>query len=275
MLACSSNDDDNGSPPAAPSSNCTALICDDFELDSTGSPPGGFWSATQNGGTVSVDATRAFSGNHSLLARTAEGMGYKSAMAGFTDPNRLPVAGNVLYGRMMFYLESAPTKSMHWTFVDGSGQVADPSGGYTAIYRYGGQLPVTDGASFRGTQFMANYETPDHYGTPGKGPSTDCYRQAEQELAPVGVWACAEWLFDGPNNAMRFWLNGEQIDELAINGTGDGCVDQPAGYTWLAPSFTRVDVGWESYQPDDARSVWIDDVAIGEERIGCPAGRGD
>jgi hypothetical protein len=29
-------------------------------------------------------------------------------------------------------------------------------------------------------------------------------------------------------------------------------------------------VGWESYQADAARTIWLDDVAIGRTRIGCP-----
>jgi hypothetical protein len=272
FLACSSNDEDGGTPGQSFAGCTGALICEDFEAQTTGAVPSGMWTANQNGGTVTVDGTRAFSGSKSLLATTpASTENYKSAMAGFQDPARLPLASNSLYGRMMFFLDSAPTTDVHWTFVDGSGQVADPAGSYTAIYRYGGQHPVMDGATFRGTQFMANYETPDHYSTPDKGPSTDCYQQAVGEITPVGKWSCAEWHFDGPSNSMQFWLDGREVTGLAMNGTGDGCLDQPNDYTWVAPAFTRIDVGWESYQPDDARSLWIDDVAIGDQRIGCPS----
>jgi polysaccharide lyase-like protein len=264
-LACSS--DDGGDTPAPQRfAGCTgALICDDFEAQTAASAPSGSWTTNQNGGTVTVDTTRAFSGTQSVLASTPAAMAYKSAMARFDSP-LLPLASNSIYGRMMFYLESAPATSVHWTFIDGSGQVEDAAGSYTAVYRYGGQLPVMGG-----TQFMANYETPDHYSTPGKGPSTDCYQQATGQLTPVGKWACAEWHFDGPTNSMQFWLDGREIQGLFMDGTGDGCGDQPNDYTWIAPVFTRIQVGWESYQADEARSLWIDDVALSEERIGCPA----
>jgi hypothetical protein len=278
-LACSSSDVEPSTPsqrsnvdqPSTPSGQspdacASALICDDFEAQTTGAPPAAGWTANQNGGTLSVDSTRAFSGTKALLASAPAAPGYRSVMAYFSDATKLPVASNVIYGRMMFFLDSAPTTSMHWTIVDGSGQVPAPEGSYTAIYRYGGQLPVNGG-----TQLMANYETPDHYSTAGKGPSTDCYQQAPGELAPIAQWACAEWQFDGANNAMRFWLDGREVTALAIDGTGEGCLDQPAGYTWTAPPFTRIGVGWESYQADDARSLWIDDVAISEQRVGCPS----
>ena len=40
--------------------------------------------------------------------------------------------------------------------------------------------------------------------------------------------------------------------------------------TWVAPTFTRLDVGWESYQADEARSIWIDDVVISSTEVSCP-----
>ena len=90
-------------------------------------------------------------------------------------------------------------------------------------------------------------------------------------MAPVGKWSCAEWYFDGQNNQMRFWLDGTELTDLAVNGTGEGCVGQPVGYTWTAPTFSRLDMGWESYAADDERSIWIDDVVISNTQVGCPA----
>ncbi len=162
----------------------------------------------------------------------------------------------------MFFLESAPTADVHWTFIDGVGLV--PGTNYHAVYRYGGQLHVASG----GSQLMANSETPDSYNS--VGPSTDCWQHANGKVVPVGRWACVEWRFDGAANGMRLWLDGQELADLAVNGTGQGCVKQSASFPWTAPTFERIDVGWESYQADDARTIWIDDLAIGTERIGCP-----
>jgi hypothetical protein len=249
-----------------------ALFCDDFEAAATGAPPSGAWTASQTNGSVTVDTSRAFRGSQAVkattLATAMTGQTYKVALIGLTGAPVVPVPNQAYYGRMMFYLESAPSASVHWTFIDTRGLV--PGQDYTATYRYGGQLPVTDASGTPGNQLMANYDTTDFYGTPPRGPNTDCYQHAGGKPVPVGRWACAEWYFDGQNNQMRFWLDGAELSDLEIDGTGEGCVAQDPGYTWVAPTFSRIDVGWESYQADDERSIWIDDVVISSSQVGCP-----
>ena len=40
---------------------------------------------------------------------------------------------------------------------------------------------------------------------------------------------------------------------------------------WFAPRFARMNLGFESYQADSApRVLWIDDVVLDGQRIGCP-----
>ena len=278
-FGCSSEDESkqtNALLPVDDSAVCqTSLFCDDFEGVAAGAPPGGAWTASQNNGTVSVDTTRAFRGTQSVkastLATAETNATYKVALLGLTQAPVVPVPNGAFYGRMMFYLESAPSTDVHWTIVDATGTV--PGQTYSASYRYGGQHPVLDGTTFVGNQLMANYDTTDFYGTPSRGPQTDCYKHAQAKVVPVGQWTCAEWFFDGPNAQMRFWLNGEALPDLSIDRTGDGCVAQDASYTWEAPTFSRLDVGWESYQADEARSIWIDDVVISSTMVGCPAPR--
>ncbi len=264
------SDSGTGAGADAGTSACApALFCDDFESYAPGGPPGGEWSTTQNGGTLAIDTTRAHSGTRSVKIAAAASTGFRSVMIALAGQGLLPVAGNAIYGRMMFWLDSAPETSVHWTFIDGQGLV--PGTTYHAVYRYGGQLPITSDASFVGSQLMANYDTPDSYSTPPVGPSSDCYVQSSARVVPVAAWTCVEWSFDGSMNAMRFWMNGVADTDLTMTGTGQGCVNQPSTYEWLAPSFQRVDLGWESYQPDAARDFWIDDVALGTQRIGCPS----
>lgn len=275
-LACSDSDDPSTATGALEPDDgdvCqSALFCDNFEGFAAGTAPAGAWTAIQNNGSVSVDATRAFRGAQSVKATTLStaesGSTYKAAFIGLTQAPVVPVPGEAFYGRMMFYLESAPTTNVHWTIVDATGDV--PGQDYSATYRYGGQLPVTDAAGVAGNQLMANYDTTDFYQTPSVGPQTDCYRHADAKIAPVGRWACAEWYFNGPDAQMRFWLDGDDLPDLAIDQTGEGCVAQEDTYRWEAPTFSRLDVGWESYQEDEARSIWIDDVVISSSPIGCP-----
>ena len=172
---------------------------------------------------------------------------------------------NMFYGRMMFRLEAAPTGDVHWTLLEGYGtSPARPS--YHALYRYGGQHPVMNGTTFVGSQMMANYETPDSYS--GTGPKSDCWKHSNKVVIPEGRWSCAEWQFDGTTNTMRFWLDGAAVDTLTVMGAGEGC--GTATPVWTAPNFERMDLGWESYQQDTARTIWIDDVVLSKTRIGCP-----
>jgi hypothetical protein len=255
----------------------SALFCDGFESFSAAAPPPSPWTAVQTNGTVVVDTSRAFRGTQSIKATTAStavsGQTYKRALIGLGAGSPvIPVPNNAFYGRMMFYLESAPQTSLHWTFIDGTGQI--PGAGYTSTYRYGGQRPVMDGATFKGNELMANYDTLQFYSTPPVGPNTDCYKHADAKVVPVGKWSCAEWYFDGTNNQMKFWLDGAEISSLDIDKTGEGCTGTDAkdvpGYTWTGPTFGQVDMGWESYAADDERTIWIDDVVISQTQVGCP-----
>ena len=87
---------------------------------------------------------------------------------------------------------------------------------------------------------------------------------------PAQSIAGVEWQFDGPNDTMRFWLDGVAVDSMTVQGTGEGCVTPPSDQTWKAPAFDTLDLGWESYQGDSARTLYIDDVVLSTSRVGCP-----
>jgi hypothetical protein len=242
----------------------TALLCDDFE--SYDAMPGGKWTLTAKSGTVAIDTAEHASGTKAVKFST-QAAGSATAMLRLQGSSVFPVDGNVVYGRMLFKLAAAPTASVHWTIIAGSGLV--PGQTYHSIYRYGGQQPVMNGGTFVGSNMMANYETPDWYGDKST-PGSDCWHHANQRVIPVNQWTCVEWKFDGANNGMQLWLDGMPADDLTVMGHGDGCVNAANDFTWTAPNFSTIDLGWESYQQDDARTAWIDDVVISKTPIGCP-----
>ncbi|HTQ06453.1 MAG TPA: hypothetical protein VMI54_21485 [Polyangiaceae bacterium] len=258
------------SDPIPPGNPCdTALYCDDFESYDTA--PNGKWTPRTSSGSVAIDTTEHASGSKSVKF-TTQAASSATAMIRIQDPSIFPVPGNVFYGRMMFYVESVPMQSVHWTMLEGLGIV--PGQTYHALYRYGGQLPVTQGSTFVGSQLMANYDTPDWYSDKST-PGSDCWHHANGRVVPVATWTCVEWKFDGPNDGMKLWLDGVAAPDLTIAGhgdsnNGDGCVNANNNIPWAAPSFASLDVGWESYQMDDPRTVYVDDVAISTTRIGCP-----
>jgi hypothetical protein len=243
-----------------------ALFCDDFEKYAVGSAPTGTFKVQLSSGAIAIDESQHASGSKSVKFTTLAKDGSKTALLKLDASQVFPVPGNVFYGRMLFRLEAAPTASVHWTLIQAGGLVAGQS--YHSLYRYGGQQPVTQGGSFVGSQLMANYETPDSYS--GNGPKSDCWFHSNKRVVPVGKWTCVEWKLDGPNNQMRMWLDGAPLPDLDVNGVGQGCVNQPASYAWTAPVFDHLDVGWESYQNDEARTLYVDDLVVSKEPIGCP-----
>lgn len=95
-------------------------------------------------------------------------------------------------------------------------------------------------------------------------------------MVPMGQWTCLEWLFDGSAPGavgLQFWLDGAAVDALTVaGGKAEECVHQDgATYVLPSPDFAaRLDIGWESYNADGKpRTVWVDDVALGTERVGC------
>jgi len=261
LPACSS------SSTASPVTACAgARFCDDFEAYQAGTAPSAVFTGQLKAGAIAIDEAEHYSGTKSVRLSTEAAAGSKRALLRLAAGSVFPVPGNAFFGRMMFRLESAPTASVHWTLLQAGGLVEGQ--GYHALYRYGGQQPIVEGGNFVGSQWMANYETPDSYS--GTGPASDCYQHANGGVIPVSEWSCVEWHFDGPNNALSLWLDGEAVSGLDVTGTGQGCVAQPASFEWSAPRFDTLEVGWESYQTDEARTLWLDDLALGTERLGCP-----
>jgi hypothetical protein len=225
-----------------------ALICEDFEAYS--GTPGDPWKVTKNAaGNVIIDGAQHRSGTKAVKVTTSGAMSYQQA---FVSLEKIfPVAGNAFYGRMMIYATKAANDGVHWTMIEGEG--ANAAQGITnAQVRYGGQHEQ---------RLMANYDS--------TGKKSDCWKHSATKM-PEAKWACMEWYFDGATNTQKFWLDGAAIDDITVVDQGEGCVDQGTAGKWIYPSFSRLNLGWASYQTDDPREVWIDDVAVSTTKIGCP-----
>ncbi len=237
----------------------SALICDDFEDDTLDQDPGAPWTKNvdDHGGVV-ITGEEAFSGAKSVKVTLDGNPGYKRAFFVTEGAPLFPAAKDMLWGRMMIKTAAAPDSGVHWTNIEGQGAVAGES--YRALIRYGGQQMG---------RLMANYETQG-------GTSSDCWHHSQQAM-PTGEWACMEWQFDAATDTMKFYLNGTQVNDLTVQnandppGNGDGCISDGTMGKWNFPEFDKVSLGLELYQNDPARTVYIDDVALGTEQIHCPA----
>lgn len=253
------------------STPCAALICDDFESFAAGAEPAGRWrvSTSDSASTVAVDSTRANSGDRSVKISTPKGTSWKSAQLLFADTSALPPSGGVLFGRAMVWVESVPSTDVGWGIITGKGVV--PGETYEAYYRFGGSIPVPEADGTVSSKLAAFYDTPGSYDDPPSAPVTNCWKHAQSDTMPVGKWACVEWKFDSANDAMQLWVDGFGVPGLDLEGTGEGCTgSMDPAFRWRAPDFSEIYLGWETGGPDEARTMWLDDVVIGTEKVGCP-----
>lgn len=229
---------------------CTARFCEDFERYDAGRPLSSPWTTNTNGGAVTVDSTRVHGGARAVRVTTDGAQAYRQAYFGVRAPF-FPVAGNSFYGRAWFYVAAVPANTTHWTNISGEGPVPDAGTNVRAFVRYGGQVMK---------RLMANYDT--------SNVGTDCWQHSTVAM-PEGTWNCYEWHFDQPNNRMELWLDGTPLTQVTINGTGQGCIDNGLGGKWLLPQFDSLRLGWEHYQTSIPIQMWVDDVALDTQRIGC------
>jgi hypothetical protein len=242
---------------AGAATGCDDLpLCDEFESYEEGTTPNGIWSK-QGGGTAVVDTTRPHRGEQSVHITTGESERGRVWLHTTTDrvfPTRH------MFGRLWMYLDALPTTEVHWDMIEAQGTADEPEAWddpFDIALRYGGQLDEN---------FLANFETPGSYS--GDGPRTDCAKFSETRM-PFGRWTCMEWELDSDEEVMRFWLDGEAIEDLEVHKEGTQCISDGTNGVWYYPTFESLNLGWREWWEAGTRELWIDDVAVAGERIGC------
>jgi hypothetical protein len=216
---------------------CTGKFCDDFESFAAGGAPAGNWKTSLARGMLAVDETRAFSGARSVRFT------HQGAPANMFIELRqpvLPMAGNIVYGRLMYYLTKSPTgQYSHFEIVRGGGVLSGTS-----------RAQLNTGAE--NGKVVVNYE-------PG-----DCTKYSKVPF-PEKKWTCYQFRFDGTKNDIHLWVDGISVDDVPVAPAGGGCWRHPMAVDTLH-------VGWESYHSPQPVELWIDDVAVGDQMIPCPTG---
>jgi len=233
---------------------------DDFEAHADGQLPGAPWKEEtyKSGAVIVVDQRHAFSGRQAMHVLTPAGADYRRGYVAIHLHDPLPQLQAGFFGRAMVWLDAAPgTQEVHWTLLQGEGRSADDR--YNSIYRLGLEQRG-------GTQLMANFET-----TPPL--RTDCRQQSSRRL-PVRRWACVEWQFAVVSNELQFWIDGKPITHVVNRAVAaDACRGSDLAGQWLAPPrFDSLYLGFERYgNTSSDQNLWIDDVALSRQRVGCPA----
>jgi hypothetical protein len=84
---------------------------------------------------------------------------------------------------------------------------------------------------------------------------------------PANEWACIEvaFLADQAQHALHAWHNGTLVHEIT---SGDQFQNGTMPANWLNGKFLEIVLGWHSFSSNTI-DVWMDDLVLSNERIGC------
>ena len=241
-----SGDTGEGGNPPTSGNGCDGdyLICEDFESTDVGDVPDGW---TRRGDEANVADDQAHGGDRSLklgAVPTAERRISRSAS----------VLGSAHWGRVFYKVETPPPDAfVHSTMVmfRGVGPTVGASE-FRTIDLIKQAIDTRDVGSRH--NFAYNVE-------PDDGPEFN--HETNYDYTFDDDWHCAEYHIQASNQSYEFFFDGESILDFE-NGAGDYDGSE------IPDSFSEVRVGWINYQnASPGFTVWIDDVAFDDERIGC------
>ena len=228
-----------------------AFLCEGFETQMTGATPGAPWVPdTLGGGKITVDTTRAFSGQKSVHV-TGVMNGFKGDRANIATP--MAIDSKTVWVRFMMYTASYPASS----------------GVHTRLMRLGTAAEAALGSP------ESSYSFATYNGTAIEKVNTVLQRNTGTKLndsANKNRWICWEFEIDKTGGIGKvvphIWIDTK---ELALSAAGG------ASHGGTSPSWDPINIeifimGLEGYQPDPVPAdFWIDDVIISSLRVGCPA----
>lgn len=219
-------------------------ICEDFEATAVGDIPEG-WTA--HGEDVAVADDEVHSGAHALKLGAIPVWERRI----YTEAN---VLGSAHWGRIYYKVQlPVPDAFVHSTIVALHGE--GPTSGaaeFRVVDTVKQAVDTPDVGSLH--QYLYNVQ-PENSGEFGReGPY-------DQEFD--GVWHCVEYHIDAATQSYALYIDG--APELSFE---DGAGEYQGSD--IPDSFDELRIGWINYQESPPGfTAWIDDIAFGEERIGC------
>ncbi len=239
-------------------SGCSSLpLCDGFESDTAGGPPGStLWTLsaelgcqTVPSGAITIDNTVAHSGSNSVKV---EGQA-NSCGIWFGNSSVFAKLGKSFFVR--FYIRFG----------------GSPGGGhanYTAMRDANiSTTPEDQADTSLGIiqELMIWNRRSDDASLPDQDPMGLGDTQAPPAM---NTWSCLEYGIDETTGAIQMWVDSKEVTGLEENGTPvQGVTDQWISKPWN-PSFADVRFGFVSFGYP-AMNVWYDDIAVSTQRIGC------
>lgn len=243
------------------------MFCESFETSSiTGSYDGS--------SEAKISTVRAYDGKHALHVVGAGG-GYNRQF--FKVPLSETPFAKRHFGRAMVWLSDKNAADADFTLLQLAGPATTQSGAPEGF-----EVALRGRVDGRYDHLFSNYDTyPVTDNSAGKKWSTDCWQHpafsdtkppASTYRLPKNQWFCLAWSVDVERDHLAFWLDGKPLEEITVNGKGQGCVAHSQADKWLAPSeLTYLGIGIEQYQKTaKRRELFIDDIALSQSPVPCP-----
>jgi hypothetical protein len=220
------------------------ILCEDFEATAVGDIPEG-WS--RRGEEVWVDEDEAYRGARSLKQGPIDSWERRISheASGF---------GSAHWGRIFYKVElPVPDAFVHSTLLAFTGVGPDRGASeYRFIDTVKQAIDTPDVGSRHNFLFNVQPEDSGEFG-----------RETSYDWEFDGQWHCAEYHVDASNQSYAFYLDGNE--ELSFEDGAGNYRDSD-----LPDTFGEVRVGWNNYQSaPPGFTVWIDEIAFAEQRIGC------
>jgi hypothetical protein len=227
-------------------------LCEDFE---SGTLDAATWTVV-GGAKPVIDGLQKARGSMALHLTISGG-----GQSAIRESKTFPAANNTYYGRVFAYFASLPNSAgglgySHWTMIAASGS------GVTGEIRVSGQLQGGTNLWGVGTDSSGSANGTGDWTNSDKDPN------GKPMAVPTGQWLCIEWLHKGDTNETRFWWDGVEHPSLYTKPTTPHGGN--SGVQYLLPQFKQVWLGWQEYQATSEKfELWIDEIAIDKDRIGC------
>lgn len=233
-----------GSPP---------IVAEGFEGTAVGEIPAGY--AKQ--GAVGVASDQAHSGRQSLkiepAVRGGRGLNF--------SPEMVAALGGEHWGRMYVKFKTPAPLPAAGT-VPGDGRIIH------ATLVHGGAVSPTAGDNIDVRLATFTEDTAGDvkwfYNVQPRGGRREFSRTSTVTRKFTDAWTLLEWHVDNATQTYEFFIDGVRTDFSGTQG--------PGNYTNLEipPAFQTYSIGFTNYQTasGDGFTVWIDDLAIGKQRLG-------
>lgn len=232
------------------------IVSENFESTAAGQIPVGFTKT----GAIAVAEGVAHSGTHALKIEPAVKGGRFISLA----PDKVAALGGEHWGRLYYKVQTpAPlpaavegkkNPAIHTTFV--AAKATSPQANDAIEVRLAG-LSLNGKGEF---SYLYNVQ-------PKQRKEFSVRAKTTQKF--TDEWTLLEWHADAATQTYQFFVNGQEVTDIGFS-KGAGKFEGAE----ISTAFQTFSIGWTNYQPatGEGFTVWIDDIAVGKQRLGPIAG---